>query len=321
MKWYFSACEPDDRGVNEARGYACEIVAWRFLSHLSEREKIDYLLYELPGGEIESNTLIDPDDGLSQAESQVRRAAEERVPLLRGIAPGTRTLADDQADPTSSFIGLNALEIATVADAKKFLSQKSVQKIITDLWSGHIVFWESLEKHSTKKARIYNKRLADPYCRLRVPKYQKAFEALFFASFLAFYYAVLVERNPSQITVTEVFLAIWLAAFTYDEFSEFRDAGRLFYSTDFWSIWDLGIIGVGFAYLIASGLISESSWRCLTLISDRGDWSRQRGHEDHGRLLRYSLSGSSVLGTSVSIREQLWLRKAVLNPATGYVRS
>ncbi len=42
--------------------------------------------------------------------------------------------------------------------------------------------------------------MADPYCRLRVPKYQKAFEALFFASFLALYYSVLVERNPGKIT-------------------------------------------------------------------------------------------------------------------------
>ena len=93
-------------------------------------------------------------------------------------------------------------------------------------------------------------RKADPYCRLRVPKYQKVFEAAFFAIFLALYYAVLVERNPHYITVVEVFLYIWISAFACDGFSDFRDAGSLLYSTDFWSLWDVGIIGTGGTFLI-----------------------------------------------------------------------
>lgn len=61
-------------------------------------------------------------------------------------------------DPTMSFVGLNALEIAAIANAKKFLSQRLVQNIVTDIWSGHIVFWESLSLHSRKKAQLYNQR-------------------------------------------------------------------------------------------------------------------------------------------------------------------
>jgi hypothetical protein len=87
---------------------------------------------------------------------------------------------------------------------------------------------------------------------LRVPKYQKAFEVLFFASFLILYYAVLVERNPDRMTPLEILLYIWIAAFAYDEFSEFRDAGTLFYAADFLTMWDLGIICVGIAFIIAS---------------------------------------------------------------------
>ena len=93
---------------------------------------------------------------------------------------------------------------------------------------------------------------------MRVPKYQKIFEALFFAMFLVLYYAVLVERNPRKITFVEVLLYIWIAAFAYDEFGEFRDAGSLFYGSDFWSLWDILIVGIGVAYLITSA--------CLILI-------------------------------------------------------
>lgn len=32
---------------------------------------------------------------------------------------------------------------------------------------------------------------------------------------------------------------------------EFLDAGSTFYATDFWSLWDLGIIFVGFSFFIA----------------------------------------------------------------------
>ena len=61
---------------------------------------------------------------------------------------------------------------------------------------------------------------------------------------------MLIQRHPHSITVTEVFLYIWIAAFAYDEFGEFQDAGAMFYQTDFWSLWDLGIIFSGVAFLI-----------------------------------------------------------------------
>lgn len=70
--------------------------------------------------------------------------------------------------------------------------------------------------------------------------------------FLVLYYAVLIERNPRKITVVEVLLYIWIAAFTYEEFGEFQDAGTLFYAADFWSLWDIGIVGIGFAFLVSS---------------------------------------------------------------------
>lgn len=164
----------------------------------------------------------------------------------------------------ASFVGLNALEIAAVAGAKKFLSQRVVQKTVDDIWNGHIIFWESLSVHSKKRAKFYNKARADPYCRLRVPKYQKSFEALFFALFLGLYYAVLVERNPHKITLVEALLYIWIAAFAYDEFGEFRDAGISFYVADFWSLWDIGIIGIGVAYMVSS----ESLYCLMSSLSD-----------------------------------------------------
>ena len=211
LKWHFSTLEADDRGINETRANACEIVAWRFLSRISERDAVDFCLYELPTpatAQPEEDCDLDSTEDSSllpqfrpRGPTTPIRPGSKRVELLRSVSriEGMFTHEaqnEEEEDPTSSFTGLNGLEIAAVADCKKFLSQRIVQKIITGIWNGDITFWESLSEHTKKKPQFYNKRHADPFSRLRVPRYIKAFEVLFFASFLFLYYAVLVERNP-----------------------------------------------------------------------------------------------------------------------------
>jgi len=120
-------------------------------------------------------------------------------------------------------------------------------------------------------------RTADPYSRLRVPLYRKIFEAAFFISFLALYYAVLVERRQEAIGVFEAVMYVWIVAFAYDELSGILDAGVVFYQMDFWSLWNLSIIGVGMAFVITS----ESSIAPICLAALRSQLSVSMG-----RLMR-----------------------------------
>jgi len=127
------------------------------------------------------------------------RPGSKRVDLLRSVSHiKIAGFIDDEEeeDPTTSFTGLNGLEIAAVADCKRFLSQRIVQKIVTGIWNGDITFWDELNEKTLKKPQFYRKIQSDPFARLRVPRYIKAFEVAFFATFLFLYYAVLVERNP-----------------------------------------------------------------------------------------------------------------------------
>ncbi|KAK5132413.1 hypothetical protein LTR08_009096 [Meristemomyces frigidus] len=257
LKWHFAAVETgDDRGISDTRGLACELLAWRFVTHLTEHEAIDFLCYELsaPAKDRGSNTRLGGVDGVEETT-----ARSERTPLLNDEAQQDQSFADDDRRASSpddaksfasTFAGLNALEIAAVSNAKKFLSQRTIQRIIDGIWKGDIVFWESLGKHSKKQARIYNKHKSDPFCRLRVPLYLKVFEVMFFAVFLALYYTVLLQKPVFRVSTPEILLYIWLTAFTYNELVEFCDAGSTFYATDFWSLWDLGIIATGVAFFI-----------------------------------------------------------------------
>ncbi|KAK0636976.1 hypothetical protein B0T17DRAFT_613630 [Bombardia bombarda] len=278
LKWHYG-CMTEDKGLFDARANACEIVAWRFLTHLSEREAVDYCLFEIADaapsdgcqsrGEEEGEGEVDEHSALlAQAWSGTAGTAQKalnqtgsskRNLLLQSISRLTMSMAadddgsnddEDEDDPTAPFLNLNALEIAAIADAKRFLSQSVVQKIITGIWNGDIIFWDNLSVHSVKKPRFYNPHTADPFSRLRVPKYLKSFEVLFFASFLFLYYAVLVERDPGRISCLEIFLYLWFAAFTYDELSEWIDAGSVFYAADVWNIFDMAMMLIGLVFFI-----------------------------------------------------------------------
>ncbi|TVY45355.1 Calcium channel [Lachnellula subtilissima] len=281
LKWHFSTLEgdEDDRRLNDTRAHACEIVAWRFLARISERDAVDFCLYELPAvskpadesSESGTPSTLDLNERstlLPQFRAQdlpiPTRPGSRRAELLRSIShikiSGlTDDEDEDEEDPTTSFTGLNGLEIAAVADCKRFLSQGIVQKIITGIWNGDIIFWDGLNEKTLKKPQFYRKNQSDPFTRLRVPRYIKAFEIAFFATFLIIYYAVFIEQNPYEITFLEVLLYFWFAAFAYDELSEFIDAGSIFYAVDLWNGCDIVIILIGVAFLICRviGLVKD----------------------------------------------------------------
>lgn len=161
-------------------------------------------------------------------------------------------------DDLVSFKHLNSLQLAVIANAKRFLSQHVVQKIIEAIWHGDIVFWDSVSAYSTKKPRYYNPRTADPYSRLRVPKYLKAWEVAFFVGFLVLYYLVVLERNFVRIPLVEILFYVWLVSFFWDEFQEWTDAG-IFYFNDIFNIFDMLMITIGITFAVMRGCTGRIS--------------------------------------------------------------
>ncbi|KAF1964575.1 hypothetical protein BU23DRAFT_594080 [Bimuria novae-zelandiae CBS 107.79] len=260
LKAHFTTLEEtsDEPGVNEARGYACEYVAWQFLTSLTERDTIEFLLYEIQPppspSDRNSDTEQEQDNGSVPVSESSALLGSRRTSSYFGTDSVHAGPMASSAQPdkfTAQFENLSALEIAAVSNSKKFLKQRPVQKIINGLWRGDIVFWDSLGVNSIKEPKLYNPRKADPFCRLRVPRYLKIFETLYFAIFLGLYYIVLTHRSFSRVTPAEVLLYIWIAGFAYDEFGEFNDAGQLsFYASDFWWTWDISIVVVGLIFCV-----------------------------------------------------------------------
>ena len=271
LKWHYASDE-HQQGLGMTRSNACEIVAWRFLGHFTEKEALDFCLYELPESH-DDNRVATPDvlgdDEAGEISPLIARitnrdnphhpapvgSTRKRTRLLSSLSRLTKNSDDDgqgTEDPTAAFEKLNALEIAAIANAKRFLSQHIVQKIITGIWNGDIIFWDTLTIDATKKPRFYDSSVADPFSRLRVPKYMKCYEVLFLAIFLCLYYSVLIRGVIHHITAPEIALFCWFAAFFYDELSEWLDAGSIFYAADVWNFFDMIIAVIGFAFTIMS---------------------------------------------------------------------
>ena len=149
-------------------------MAWRFVTHLSERESIDYLLHDVVRPDEQDHD--EEERGTANVGRTFANSAEyheETTRLLQSIdhgeasSHGNSRLSSDpepsvyssrEQEVLSAFETMNALEIAIVSGSKKFLSQKTVQKILNGIWNGDIVFWESMGVHSRKEVRIYNRR-------------------------------------------------------------------------------------------------------------------------------------------------------------------
>lgn len=135
-----------------------------------------------------------------------------------------------------AFMHLNTLEIAAVSEAKKFLAQRVVQDTIDGIWRGVIIFWHSLTPSSVKRPGFYVRRSQteagdrvsgnggqnndgrnDPWSRLHVPLYMKAFEAAFFLLLLALFYTVCLQHVVTRVTVWEVTFYIFVAGFAMAE--------------------------------------------------------------------------------------------------------
>ncbi|KAL7891985.1 hypothetical protein HDV63DRAFT_299598 [Trichoderma sp. SZMC 28014] len=291
LKWHY-ALDRDNQGLGEARSNACEIVAWRFLTRHSEREAVTFCLYEIPDRkkakaqqqQLANDTEADERAPLlprvlatfdGSSPSAPAGSSSKKIQLLSSLSRLTNFGMDDDSDddeeddPTAAFEGLNALEIAAVANAKRFLSQHVVQKIVSGIWNGDIVFWDTMSVNSSKHPHFYNPSTSDPYSRLRVPKYLKCWEVLFFAVFLCLYYSVLIVRDETRLTGPEIALFFWIAAFFYDELSEWADAGAIFYATDIWNLFDMVmiLIGIIFAVLRIIGIMRPET-RCNDLAFD-----------------------------------------------------
>ena len=135
---YFASHSTDeDRyGINNARSLTCEVVAVECIGYLNEHDIVQYLTFEIPGRGQSGHESDRGPDVVDEASELLGNSVGNRstTHASGSSTPGGGSGSGVEGDPAqaiaSAYGGLNALEIAIVAEAKHFLSQKSVQRVV-----------------------------------------------------------------------------------------------------------------------------------------------------------------------------------------------
>ncbi len=257
--------DDQERAIAQARSYASEALAIRFLISLSEINKIDYLTFDGKYDRDIREKLI--------TNSAVNNYSHGNYIHGSGVVTPTRFWLNNNysdlndplkfkydplllsslqtMDAIESLNNLCALEIAVLNSCKRFLCAPSVRRIIQGIWSGRIIFWNKIDSKATKITHVvyglgHTDTQVDVFAKLRIPRYRSMLLVLNYLILLMLYFITLSRHKASvdkMFTNSEVWMHIWFIGVVLEEVSQLREAGNWnFYITDFWSSFDVFIV-------------------------------------------------------------------------------
>jgi hypothetical protein len=155
----------------------------------------------------------------SEADNLHRRPSAGEEPFSRGTRYGTIDEHSPSAMPADSVLSRKAEQTRT--NKRPSMDMQFVRRSVT----------------------IYNPRDASLFklSRLRVPRYRQIFSTFSFATMLALFLAVLIDRSLS-ITPLEILFWFWSVGYMLDEVVGFTEQGFGLYLLSFWNAFDIGIL-------------------------------------------------------------------------------
>ncbi|TIB78349.1 hypothetical protein E3Q22_02646 [Wallemia mellicola] len=222
---------PTHMGVNATRANLCELLALKVLRIYADKasSKID-LAYVLAGP----------------------------FRLFQGASDEIIQKVLDEEGESALFKASNALEIAIVGNAKRFIKSAYCQKVINSIWNGSVVY-TPVNKHAfisdyykVKPITFFNPRqspLLDHY-RLKVPRIRSIIEYvnILFSKLTglasAFYSLCLslllnVTNEQHSLNVIEIGFIFYALGFTLDKLASTQEHGWKVYSANLWNGFDL----------------------------------------------------------------------------------
>ncbi|KAJ7659964.1 receptor-activated Ca2+-permeable cation channel [Mycena rosella] len=228
---YFLEESEDDlayAGIMLSRATLCEILAMKLLSHFASNHI----------------TLVAV---LTTSWSPLAGASPEVIEQVKQVLGTNANVNDAQS----------ALEMAISTHAKEFISSPISQKVITDIYTGRIVFSTATtrsmlaDNYKPKAITIYDCREApflDHY-RLRVPKYGAILEFLNFACLLFTFVLCLSNQDLEKLTFWEVVFILFATAFALEEYTASTEHGWIIYIANMWNVFDTSFVLVFLCFI------------------------------------------------------------------------
>lgn len=178
-------------------------------------------------------------------------------PVYSGADPAVLHLIQQENDDVDDRVG-NAIEMAIISKAKRFIKSTPCQKVINAIWSGKCVYQadssHSILSDTYKRTPIhfYNPHTApllDHY-RLKVPAIRSVLEYLnFLILFLLF--VIAVELNEvDHLNAWEIAFMIYSLGFSLEKVAAMQEHGIRVFFTGTWNGFDLAFIPVFCTYAV-----------------------------------------------------------------------
>ncbi|KZT71972.1 hypothetical protein DAEQUDRAFT_723607 [Daedalea quercina L-15889] len=194
-------------------------------------------------------------------------------PVYSGAPPELIERAREERDgDLEERIG-NAIEMAILAQAKRFTNSSACQKVIDGIWSGKIVYQadssRSILSDTYKRTPIHfydphKAPLLDHY-RLKVPAIRSVLE---FTNFLILFilFVIALEFNQTErINVAEGMFMVYALGFTLEKIAAMQEHGIKVYFKGTWNGFDLAFVTLYCTYAILRcvGVYHRQAWASL----------------------------------------------------------
>ncbi|TFK39792.1 hypothetical protein BDQ12DRAFT_722005 [Crucibulum laeve] len=191
-------------------------------------------------------------------------------PVYSGADPDIINQAREERDDDLEGRVGNAIELAIMGKAKRFIKSSACQKVIEAIWSGKCVY-QAESSHSIltdtyKRTPIHfydphKAPLLDHY-RLKVPAIRSVLEYInFLCLFILFVIAIEVSERDT-INVTEVMFMIYALGFTLEKIAAMQEHGIKVYFKGTWNGFDLAFVTTYciYAFLRFYGVYHHNAW-------------------------------------------------------------
>ncbi|KAG8691753.1 hypothetical protein FRC11_010624 [Ceratobasidium sp. 423] len=192
-------------------------------------------------------------------------------PIFAGAPADVRDFADKNGDEFDirERVG-NAIEMAIVGNAKRFIKSSACQTVIDAIYWGRIVYQASsdhsilADTYKLKPIHFYNPHRAPllNHYRLKVPVIRGVLEYINFVVLFVLFVVALELNEKSTINVTEGLFMIYGLGFVVEKLAAMQEHGIRVYTANLWNGFDMAFVTVYFSYagLRLYGIHWDEAW-------------------------------------------------------------
>ncbi|KAF8634558.1 hypothetical protein AX17_004148 [Amanita inopinata Kibby_2008] len=197
-------------------------------------------------------------------------------PVYNGADPGLLARAREERDDDLDDRVGNAIEMAILGKAKKFIKSSACQKVIDNIWTGRCVYQaessHSILSDTYKRTPIHfydphKAPLLDHY-RLKVPSIRSVLEYTNFLILFILFVIALEFSERDRLNAAEIIFMIYALGFTLEKVAAMQEHGIKVYFKGTWNGFDLAFVTTYCVY---------ASLRLYGLCHSHSRWARLLG--------------------------------------------